>query len=221
MGLNNQLPLDLIRDAVQAAEEGGYEMCWITEGIGMEAPTVIASLAERTSRIKFGTGILIVYNRTPGLMVQMLVGMDAITDGRFILGLGAGHAPDVWKDHGVKLVRPFQRLRDYVHIIRETLANGHLSYKGRDVTVPNLSLDLPMPKRKVPIYLAALGPKMGALAGEIGDGVLFNMGSSAYLEEAIAGLKRRRSRGRKGPIRGRRVLPPAGRDRTIGRAVGP
>ena len=189
MGLNNQLPLDLMREAVQAAEEGGYEVCWITEGIGMEAPSIIAAMSERTSRIRFGTGILIAYNRTPGLMIQMLLSLDAISDGRFILGLGAGHAPDVWDDHGIKLERPFQRLRDYLHIIREGMVHGHVSYEGRDVVVPNFSLDMAVPGKCPPIYLAALGPKMGALAGEIADGVLFNMGAAGYLEEAISGLK--------------------------------
>ena len=69
------------------------------------------------------------------------------------------------------------------------MAHGRLSYQGRVVNVPNLEFHIPLPERPVPIYLAALGPNMAALAGEIADGVLFNMGTPEYLAEAIGGLK--------------------------------
>ena len=203
MCLNNQQPLSLMRTVAQAAEAEGYEMFWVPEGIGAEAPTLIASLAGSTSTMKFGTGILPVYNRTPTLLMQLVLSMNQIMEGRFILGLGAGHAPDLWNHHGVKMERPFSRIRDCVHVVQETQRNnGRLSYEGRVVTVPNLhftmpgqstspsqSPNTPMPKRPVPVYLAALGPKMAALAGEIADGVLYNMAPPEYLEESIRGVR--------------------------------
>ena len=107
-GLNNQQPLSLMRNVVKVAEAEGFETCWVTEGIGAEAPTLIAALAGETSTLKFGTGILPVYNRTPSLLMQLVLSMDQIMEGRFILGLGAGHAPDLLKDHGVTLKRPLR-----------------------------------------------------------------------------------------------------------------
>ena len=188
--LNNQLPFGLIRTAVQTAEEEGYPICWVTEGIGAEAPTLIAALAGSTSTIRLGTGILPVYTRTASLMVRLVLSMDQIMPGRFVLGLGAGHGPHLWKDDAIRLERPFHRLRDYVHVIRETLASGRLSYHGSVITVPDLHFpNSPMPDSPVPIYLAALGPRMGALAGEVADGVLFNAGTPDYLAEAIAGVR--------------------------------
>ena len=190
MCLNNQQPFDLLRRAAQVGEAEGYETCWVTEGIGAEAPTLITALAGITSTIKFGTGILPVYNRTPSLLMQLVLSMDQIMEGRFILGLGTGHAPDLLKDHGVTLRKPFGWIRDCVHVVKETQRQGHLTYEGRTVTIPNLQFTInPMPRNPVPVYLAALGPKMGALAGEIADGVLYNMGPPDYLAESISGLK--------------------------------
>ncbi len=190
-GLNNQQPLSMMRNVVKVAEAEGYETCWITEGIGAEAPTLIAALAAETSTLKFGTGILPVYNRTPTLLMQLVLSMDQIMEGRFILGLGAGHAPDLLKDHGVTLERPFALIRDCVNVVNETQRNnGQLTYEGRVVTVPNLQFPInPMPRQRPPIYLAVLGPRMGALAGEIADGALYNMGPPEYLKESIAGLR--------------------------------
>ena len=184
-----RLSVNTMRAGAQAAEAGGFDICWVPEGIGKEAPTVLSSLAGSTSTIRLGTGILTVYNRTPGLMVQLALSMREIMGGRFVLGLGAGHGPALWKDHGVNLERPFRRIRDYVHVIRRTLADGRLSYEGRDITVPELSFPDPMPQGSTPIYLAALGPQMGALAGEIADGVLLNMGTPDFIAQSIAGLK--------------------------------
>ena len=189
IGLNNQLPLDLLRDAVHVAEECDYDTCWVTEGIGKEAPTILADLAGRTSKIRLGTGILPVYTRTASLMAQLVLSMDEITQGRFVLGLGAGHGQDLWKEHGVSLKSPFQRLRDYVHIIRESVTHGKVSYEEGVAMAPNLEFRIPLPDKPAPIYLAALMPKMARLAGEIADGVLFNMATPEYLSETIHGVK--------------------------------
>ena len=188
--INNQLPFSLIREAAETAEQLGYDTFWVTEGFGAEAPTIIAALAEHTSTLKMGTAILPIYTRTASLLARLVFSMDQIMEGRFILGLGAGHGPHLWRDDAVVLEKPFARTRDYVHIIRESMAKGHVSYEGRVASAPNLRFpNNPVPKRPIPIYLAALGPKMAALAGEIADGVLFNAGTPDYLTEAISGLK--------------------------------
>ena len=188
--INNQLPFSLIKEATQTAEELGYDTIWITEGIGAEATTIIAALAGSTSTIRIGTGILPVYTRTASLFARLVFSMDQIMEGRFILGLGAGHGPHLYRDDAVKLEKPFTRLRDYVHIIREATTKGQVSYEGRVASAPDLRFPYnPVPQHPVPIHLAALGPKMAALAGEIADGVLFNAGSPEFLAEAISGVK--------------------------------
>jgi len=80
-------------------------------------------------------------------------------------------------------------MREYVHVIRETIASGHVVYEGEIVRAPKLSFEIAKPKGEVPIYLAALGSKMAALAGEVGDGVLFNMAPIGYLAHAVNSLR--------------------------------
>ena len=188
--LSGESSYEGLKRAVDAAEQSGYDMCWLPEAsFWRESPTMLAALGERTTRIKLGTGILTIYTRTAALMAQLAFSMDEIMSGRFVLGLGVGHASHLLDNHGVELERPLQRTREYVHVIRETIANGRVAFEGEVIRAPNLSFEIDKPKADVPIYLAALGPKMAALAGEIGDGVLFNMGPTAYLADAVGGLR--------------------------------
>ena len=176
--------------AVEAAEASGYEMCWLPEAsFWRETPTLLAALGERTSTIRLGTGILTVYTRTAALMAQLAFSMDEIMPGRFVLGLGAGHGSHLWNNHGVQLERPLTRTREYVRVVRETVAHGQVAFEGQVVQAPALSFEVATPRQPVPIYLAALGSKMATLAGEIGDGVLFNMGPTQYLAEAVDTLR--------------------------------
>ena len=189
LSLGNNMPPTLMRDAVQTAEKLGYEICWVTEGLGREAPTLLASMAGCTSTIRLGTAILPIYTRSATLMAQLCLSLDELSGGRFTLGLGVSHEDEMWPQHGIELERPFQRTREYVHVIKELLARGRISYHGRVVTVPDATFTIPMPEKPVPIYLAAIGPQMAKLAGQIADGVLFTMSTADYLKEAIAGLK--------------------------------
>ena len=188
--LSGESSYEGLKRAVGAAEETGYELCWLPEAsFWRETPSLLAALGERTSTIKLGTGILTIYTRTAALMAQLAFSMDEIMRGRFVLGLGVGHASHLLDNHGVELERPLQRTREYVHVIRETIANGHVVFDGEVIRAPNLSFEISKPKGEVPVYLAALGANMAALAGEIADGVLFNMGPTAYLADAVGALR--------------------------------
>lgn len=189
LSLNNQIPPAIMHEAVRVAEELNYELCWVTEGIGREATTLLASMATITSNIRLGTGILPIYTRTATLLAFTSLSMYELTKGRFILGLGVSHEDEMWPEHGIKLEKPFQRTREYVHVIRNLLKDGHISFDGKVIKVPKVSFNFPMPAKQVPIYIAALGPQMAALAGEIADGVHFSMSTTEYLGEAINGMK--------------------------------
>lgn len=188
--LSGESSYEGLKRAVEAAEKSGYELAWLPEAsFWRESPTLLAALGERTSTIRLGTGILTIYTRTAPLMAQLAFSMDEIMRGRFVLGLGVGHGSHLLDNHGVELERPLQRMREYVHVIRETIANGSVSFEGEVIRAPKLSFEIAGPQGEVPIYLAALGSKMAALAGEIGDGVLFNMGPTAYLADAVGRLR--------------------------------
>ena len=186
--LNNFLPTKVAQEGARVAEERGYDICWMTEtstGYGMDTPSQLAAVALATSRIRLGTAILPIYTRTPTLTAQVATSLDEISHGRFVLGLGTGHGPSLARNHGLTLKQPFHRMREYVHILREALSKGELSFQGEIYDIPNLRLLLPNPQRKIPIYLAALGPRMAAFAGQVADGVILNMATPQYLGEVL------------------------------------
>ena len=191
LSFESNLPLNLTREAVKAADEQGYEVCWMPgeESPGKEIPTQLAAFALSTSRIRVATGILTIYTRPPTLIAQTATSLDEISNGRFVLGLGTGHAARLQRNHGIKLERPFQRMREYVQVIRQILSDGRASYQGKLLNIPDFQLAAAPPERQIPIYLAALGPQMAELAGEIADGVLLNMGTVEYLKDVIPRVK--------------------------------
>ena len=190
--LDNFLPNALLQEAARAAEARGFDICWLNEsstGYGKDTPSQLAAVALATSRIRLGTSIIPIYTRTPTLLAQIATSLDEISNGRFILGLGAGHAPNLGANHGLTLRRPFQGMRECVHILREALSTGKVSFDGEIFHIPDLTLLLPSPQRRVPIYLGAVGPRMAELAGQLADGVILTMTTLPYLKEAIPRIK--------------------------------
>lgn len=157
----------------------------MTEGSGRDSLTQLTAIATATSRIGLGTGILPMFSRTPLITVMSVASLAAVSDGRFILGLGVGNRPATEDGHGVAYSQPMAHLKDMIHVVRGLLQGEEVSHQGKAVTVSNVSLGDAIPKAKVPIYIAALGPQMLRLAGEIADGVLLSWTAASYLEQAI------------------------------------
>jgi probable F420-dependent oxidoreductase len=177
-------PQDYQELAVQA-ESRGYETVWVPEGGGRDSLTQLASIAMKTQRIGLGTGILAIFSRTPTLTAMSASGLEAVSQGRFLLGLGVGHRHSVEGEHGVSFGRPLTRMREMITILRRLLQGEQVSHQGRVFQVDNASLGAATPTTKVPIYIAALGPQMLELAGEMADGVLLNWTAAGFLQEAI------------------------------------
>ena len=171
------------------AEEQGYESVWVPEGIGRDALTQLAAMASRTRSIKLGTGILPIYYRDPVLTAMSAAGMDAVSDHRFILGLGVGHPHMVEGVHGIPYENPMGRVREMVEAVRRILVEKDVRYVGRFYSFHSASLGPLHDEPRVPIYLAALGPKMVALSGGIADGVLLNWVLPNYVEKAVGQVK--------------------------------
>ena len=182
-------PQDYQELAAQA-EERGYETVWVPEGGGRDSLTQLASVAMKTRRIKLGTGILAIYSRTPTLTAMSASGLDAVSQGRFALGLGVGHRHSVEGEHGVPFRRPLTRMREMISIVRRLLQGERVSYQGRAFQLDNASLGAATPAGRVPIYIAALGPQMLELAGEMADGVLLNWTAADFLQQAIRHIRR-------------------------------
>ena len=176
-------------DLALLAEERGYEAVWVPEGGGRDSLTQLSAFAMATSRIHLATGILPVFSRTPTLTAMSAVGLDMISNHRFILGLGVGHQGSVEGVHGVTFKKPLTRIKETVEIVRLLLKGEQVSYEGQVFSVARGTLGYAQ-EFSVPLYLAALGPRMIELAGEVADGVLLNWAAPSYLEEALGHLKR-------------------------------
>ncbi|MCH8988958.1 MAG: LLM class flavin-dependent oxidoreductase [Chloroflexi bacterium] len=174
-----------VQSLASLAEELGYEEVWMTEGSGRDSLTQLTAIAAATNRIRLGTGILPMFSRTPLITAMSAAGLSAVSDGRFILGLGVGNRTAVEDGHGVAYRRPIEHLRDMIQIVRGLLRGEEVSYRGKAITVSRASLGGAAPQGKVPIYIAALGPRMLQLAGEMADGVLLSWTAASYLEQAV------------------------------------
>ena len=172
-------------DLANLAEQRGYEMVWVPEGSGRDSLTQCTFLAAHTTSIKLATGILPIYYRTPMLTAMSAAGLGTLSGGRFILGLGVGHRPSVEGAHGIPFRRPLARMRETITLARRLLDGEQVSLAGRVFNVGSASLGAAAPEHRVPIYVAALGPQMLELTGELADGVLLNWTASRYLEQAI------------------------------------
>ena len=182
------LPLDYTGNPVESAtlvaelEQAGLDTVWIAEPYGFDAPTLMGYLAAKTQRIVIAAGILNIFSRTPGALLQTVAGLDSVSGGRAALGLGASGPQVIEGFHGVPFDRPLARTREIVEIIRMGLRRQPLVHEGiYDLPLPadqGLGLGKPLkllnrPVRSaVPIWLAALGEKSVAVAAEIADGWL-------------------------------------------------
>jgi len=182
-------PQDYQELAAQA-EKNGFEAVWVPEGGGRDSLTSLATMAMKTDRVKLGTGILPIFARTATNTAMGAAGMAAVSKGRFILGLGVGHRPTVEGRDGVPFKQPMTRLRETIQIVKALLAGEEVNFPGKQFKITGASLGAATPESKVPIYIAALGPQMLQLAGELADGVLMNWTAVDYLGEAIEHIKR-------------------------------
>lgn len=164
-------------------EKAGLDIAWVAEAYGFDAPTFMGYLAARTERITIASGILPIYTRTPTLIAMTAAGMDALTDGRFILGLGASGPQVIEGFHGVPYDAPLGRTREIVEICRQVWRRERVEFAGRHYTLPlpperGTGLGKPLkiiarPVRdRIPIWIASLGPKNVEMTAEIADGWL-------------------------------------------------
>jgi F420-dependent oxidoreductase-like protein len=163
----------------QTAEELGYDSIWAAEAYGSDAASVLAWLAGGTTRIKLGAGIFQIPARSAAMTAMTAATIDQLSSGRMLLGLGTS-GPQVSEGwHGVRFPRQVERTRDYIAVVRMALAHKKVEYHGEtmDLPLPDgpgkvLKLTIRPVQDSIPIYLAVLGPKNVALAGEIADGWL-------------------------------------------------
>ncbi len=186
---------------VEEAERLGYDSVWSAEAYGSDAATILAFLAGRTRRIKLGSAIFQMPARTPAMTAMTAATIDQLSGGRMVLGIGSS-GPQVAEGwHGQRFARQLRRTREYVEVLRLALARERLEYHGETLELPlpdgpgkALKLMIQPVQERVPIYLAAIGPKNTALAGEIADGWLPTLFSPEHVADVRALLEEGASR---------------------------
>ncbi len=177
-------PLDVVR-CVQLAEELGYDSAWVAEGHGGDQFSILTACGLATSRIRLGTSISSVYVRSAPTIAMAAACVDHYSNGRFILGLGSSHRVQVGPEHGLEFSAPIPRVRDTVEVVRRLLRDGNLvNYQGEVTNIETFDLHFPVLRPEMPIYLAAVFPKMLGIAGEISQGVLLTWCTPEYARTA-------------------------------------
>ncbi len=190
MGAEDQL------EVTREAERCGYDSVWAAEAYGSDAATILAWLAGATSTIKLGAAIFQMPARSPAMTAMTAATIDRLSGGRMLLGLGSS-GPQVAEGwHGQRFARQLQRTREYVEVVRMALSGARVAYHGQTLELPlpdgpgkALKLTISPVQERIPIYLAAIGPKNTALAGEIADGWLPTFFSPEHVGELRALLE--------------------------------
>ncbi len=168
-------------EQVVGQESAGLDIVWVAEAYGFDSPTLMGYLAARTSDVEIGSAILNVFSRTAGAIAQTAAGLDNVSGGRAILGLGASGPQVIEGFHGVPYSKPLTRTLEVIEVVRQALRRERLELDGATMTVPlpadqGMGLAKPLklinePERSsVPIFMASLGQKSVAAAAEVADG---------------------------------------------------
>ena len=145
--------------ARRAEEEWGYDALWLAETSGPDSFTLAGALAQATSRVTIGTGIVPVYNRTPAVLAMSAGTLAQLSDDRFVLGLGSSSHAIIGDWNGIPFARPLAHVRESVALVRQALAGQKTDFEGEVFRSKGLRLGSP-PGKPVPIYLAALRERM-------------------------------------------------------------
>ncbi|MFC8382962.1 LLM class F420-dependent oxidoreductase [Nocardia sp. NPDC055165] len=162
-------------------ERAGLDIVFVPEAYSFDAVSALGFLAARTERVQLASGILQLYTRTPSLTAMTAAGLDYVSDGRFILGIGASGPQVIEGFHGVPYDAPIGRTRELLEICRTVWRREKLNYQGKYYQIPlpaergtGLGKELKLinhPVRAdIPVLLAALGPKNVELAAEVANG---------------------------------------------------
>ncbi|MGQ0570151.1 MAG: LLM class flavin-dependent oxidoreductase [Armatimonadota bacterium] len=194
VGLPLEAPVSTLVEMAREMEGLGYDYLWGNdERLERDVYSVLSVIARETRRLRLGPGVTNPYSRHPALTAAALATLDEVSDGRAVLGLGAGGTNHAVL--GIRREHPATAIREAIGVIRTLLAGGEITLEGRVVRVHHGRLDFQPPRGSVPIYIGGRGPRILELAGEVADGVIVGNVSTAegwrYAMECVtAGVRR-------------------------------
>jgi F420-dependent oxidoreductase-like protein len=202
--------LELAREA----DRLGFSVVWAAEAYGSDAATVLAWVAAQTERVDIGSAVFQIPARTPTMTAMTAATLDSLSGGRFRLGLGVS-GPQVSEGwYGVRFGKPLARTREYVDIVRAAMRRERVRYQGAHYVLPlpdgpgkALALTAHPVRERIPLYLAAVGPRNVELTGELADGWLALFYAPEFAGESLEHLRVGRKRAGHDDLSGFDVVP--------------
>ncbi|OBJ94509.1 LLM class F420-dependent oxidoreductase [Mycobacterium sp. 1165196.3] len=194
-------------DRVVELEKSGIEVAVVAEAYAFDAISQLGYLAAKTNSVELASGVLPIYIRTPSLLAMTAAGLDYVSDGRFRLGIGTSGPQVIEGFHGVPFDAPIGRTREIVEICRKVWRRERVQYDGKHYQLPlpadrGTGLGKPLQlinhpvRERIPVSIAALGPKNVELTAEIAEGwqpvfYLPDKADSIWGESLAAGAAKR------------------------------
>ncbi|AHD22931.1 MULTISPECIES: LLM class F420-dependent oxidoreductase [Rhodococcus] len=181
MGLNYSGGFAETAAEVADLEKAGLDIVFVPEAYSFDAVSQLGYLAAKTSRVELASGILQLFTRTPTLTAMTAAGLDFVSDGRFVLGVGASGPQVIEGFHGVPYNAPLGRTREIVDICRQVWRREKVDHQGKYYQIPlpedrGTGLGKPLKiinkpvRERIPIIIASLGPKNVEMTAEIAEG---------------------------------------------------
>src|SRR5438445_793150 len=180
------MPITEFPSIAREAEVRGYRTAWVGEASGAEAIVLSTLIATHTAKLQIANGVIPAQTRTPIVYGQAAATLAHLAPRRFALGLSLSSEIIVGQWHGLPFAPSIQQMREAVQIIRTVAAGERVTFEGKFYRLKNFRLAIPAPTPPPRIYLAALGPRMCELGGEIADGVLLNWIPPEAVETSLA-----------------------------------
>src|SRR3546814_586034 len=180
MGLNYSGGFAETVEEVGDLEKAGLDIAFVPEAYSFDAVSQLGYLAAKTSTIELASGIFQIYTRTPSLTAMTAAGLDFVSNGRFVMGLGASGPQVIEGFHGVKYDAPLGRTREVVEICRQVWRREKVEHQGKHYQIPlpadqgtglgkTLKIINHPVRSRIPISVAAIGPKNGELGAELAE----------------------------------------------------
>ncbi|MEU5840632.1 LLM class F420-dependent oxidoreductase [Rhodococcus sp. NPDC047139] len=181
MGLNYSGGFAETAAEVADLEKAGLDIVFVPEAYSFDAVSQLGYLAAKTTRVELASGILQLFTRTPTLTAMTAAGLDFVSDGRFVLGIGASGPQVIEGFHGVPYNAPLGRTREIVDICRKVWRREKVDHQGKYYQIPlpadrGTGLGKPLKiinqpvRENIPIIIASLGPKNVEMTAEIAEG---------------------------------------------------
>ena len=179
------LTVDATVELAVRAEEAGVSSVWLAEGpVARDAFITLSAVATSTTRVELATGVVNPFTRHPAQLAASFATLDELSRGRAVVGVGFG-ARDFLLPLGADVTKPLATAREMVQIIRGLLNREVVDLHSEKFDLTGVRLGMRPFRQGVPLYLAATGPKMCALAGEVADGIYLLYGTQAYVEGSL------------------------------------